>query len=234
MVSHAAFVDVILRSTKHARKPRIQVVRIEVVVRAVWSGGNAVVRAKCPVFIRHGPPNVTSSSRQTQTGPAGGRAEVDPVRPDPALAACRVDFVKLEQRGDVTARCDGLSPKLLTVASGSSGLITTLVGNKGLGSCRWSPDRRSMGCLFPPAAKGKPGTLSVLIDRPFASFTVYVTAGGYNERGTTHVLRQNWWRLDDGSYLCSQTIPRTEQHRCATIASRPGLVTGKPTTTVPG
>lgn len=227
LAKHLTFVDVSFRSTKHVRKQRIQVVQIEVELRAVWTGGDAVVRAKCPVFVRHGPPNVATTANQDEQGGAGAAAAVDPIRPDPAQAGCRADFIRFDLRAEISARCDGIDPKLLTVAPGT-GLITTLRSNRGLGSCGWSPSRRAMSCLFPKSARGQAGHLSVLVDKPFVRITIFITAGGYTERGTTHVLRQDWWRRDDGVYLCSQTIPRTDRQRCATIGTSPRLVDGSP------
>ena len=193
----------------------------------MWTGGDAVVRAKCPVFVRHGPPNVTTTANQDEQDDAGAAPAVNPIRPDPAQAGCRADFIRFDLRAEISGRCDGIDPKLLTVAPGT-GLITTLRSNRGLGSCGWSPDSRAMSCLFPKSARGQAGHLSVLVDKPFVRMTIFITAGGYTERGTTHVLRQDWWRRDDGVYLCSQTIPRTDRQRCATIGTSPRLVDGSP------
>jgi len=225
--THADFVDVQIQTKEHVREPVIQMIHVEVTSRADWPGGTGVARGACPIVIRHAPRIPSETSHQGNLGAARVSVAVDPVRPDPAKAGCRADFVRDGLRAEISARCDGVSPKLLTVAPGT-GVIATLRGNPGLGSCGWSPDRRALSCLYPRNARTRVGNLDVVVDRPFVRMTIYITAGGYNERGTTHVLRQDWWLRPDGVYLCSQTIPRAERQRCATIGTSPRTVDGEP------
>ncbi len=225
-------VEVEMRATEHEREPRLQSFHLDVTASVQWRGGKSVVRGSCRIVVRHAPRIPSETGHQGQRGPARVSIAVDPIRPDPAQAGCSADFFLDPVGARVAVRCQGIDPKLLTVATTAG--IASLRGTASTGNCSFSSDRKWVSCVVPKGRKGKlVGYLVIGTDRPVANSTIFITAGGYNERGTTHVLRQNWWVTDRG-YLCSQTIPRVELQRCATITSKPRLVSEPPTTTVPG
>lgn len=221
-----------IRATEHEREPLVQSFSIEASATVHWPGRTSVIRGSCPIVVRHAPGIPSETGHQGQRGPARVSIAVDPIRPDPAQAGCSADFFSDPVGARVGVRCQGIDPKLLTVATGVR--IASLSGTAGTGSCGFNSDRKWVSCVVPKGSKGKlVGYLVIGTDRPVGSVTIFVTAGGYTERGTTHVLRQDWWVTDRG-YLCSQTVPSVELQRCATITAKPQLVREPPTTTVPG
>ncbi len=225
-------VEVELRATEHEREPLLQRFHLDVSASVQWRGGKAVARGSCPIVVRHAPGIPSETAHQGQRGPARVSIAVDPIRPDPAQAGCSADFFSDPAGARVGVRCQGIDPKLLTVATTAG--IASLGGTAGTGSCSFGSDRHWVSCVVPKGRQGKlVGYLVIGTDRRVGGITIFVTAGGYSERGTTHVLRQDWWVTDRG-YLCSQTVPRVERQRCATITAKPRLVDDPPTTTVPG
>lgn len=219
-----AWTSVIVRSTKqHDRKPVAQTVRVQFDVTAAVEGRLVDFRKTCEVTIWHSarifpPPVEQGDKRPAVTMPAVGGA-VDPIRPDPAKAGCRADVAQAGTNATVAFRCDGLSPKSVT-GVGSRGKVTRVRGAPA--ECQFR--ERDAHCRIPPGYRGRTARLEFLVDAPWPRFTLYLTAGGVGDLGTTHVLRQDWWFLPDGTVRCSQVIPRAERQRCATIDSRPKLV----------
>lgn len=225
-------------TSRHGRTPSVQAIEVLTEVRALVDGVPRTFRVSCRFRVAHTPVHTPPPIEQPDRGPVseagggGGKGAVDPIRPDPAQAGCSADFFSDPAGVRVGVRCQGIGPKLLTVATGVG--IASLGGTAGTGSCGFSGDRKWVSCVVPKGRQGKlVGYLVLGTDRPVARVTIFVTAGGHTERGTTHVLRQDWWVTDRG-YLCSQTVPRVELQRCATITAKPQLVREPPTTTVPG
>lgn len=220
----AAWTSVIVRSRERHDRPRVaQVVRVQFDVTAAVEGRLLDFRKTCEVTIWHTakifPPPISQPNGQPAvTAPTVGAA-IDPLRPDPEKAGCRADVARAGTTATAAFRCDGVSPKSVT-GVGSTGKVTRVRGAPA--ECQFRV--RDAQCRVPAGYRGRTVRLEFLTDREWPRFTLYVTAGGVGQLGTTHVLRQDWWFLPDGSTRCSQTVPRVERQRCATVAARPQLV----------
>jgi hypothetical protein len=208
---HADFVEVVIGSTQHTRKQVLQRARIEVVARAVWPGGNAIVRARCPLYVIHSKAVARPYRAARITTPAV-RVVVDPDKPTPQSARCaaRMDDGLVYFR--VRTVCRGADVKSTSVWSS--------VEPVGVWSGEWPRpflDRctprftgtNALKCYWKPGNKGRLLELRVNTkSTERARYQVVVLAGGHGEGGTAIVFEQTWYALGGGQFRCLQTVPR--------------------------
>ena len=213
---HLDFVEVVFRSTEHTRKQVVQRARIEVEARVVWPGGNAVVRARCPLYIAHSKPVARPYRRPKVTTPAL-RVVINPDQPTPESARCAASVSDGLAYFRVRTVCRGVDIK-----STSTWYATEPVRVWDGSREDWprtSLDRcqarftgtNALKCYWQGGNRGR--VLELRVEPPTGGRTrlqIFILAGGHGEGGTAVVFQQTWYALGGGQFKCLQTVPRAE------------------------
>jgi hypothetical protein len=212
---HVDFVEVVIRTRKHSRKEVLQRARIEVVARAVWPGGNAIVRARCPLYVFHSKPLVRPYRAPRVTTPAV-RVVLNPDKPTPQSARCAASVSDGMVFFRVRTVCRGADIKSTSVWYALEP-VREWAGSRedwprvSLRRCEGRfTGTNALKCYWQGGNKGR--VLDLRVDPPSGPtrLQIVVLAGGHGEGGTAIVFEQTWYSRGGGDLRCLQTVPRAE------------------------
>lgn len=201
------------RSTrKHDRKPPIQPVGINLDIEALVNGRKRTFSGACGFLVVHSEPVAPPLQPPAVTTPAFG-VVIDPDRPNPATAGCRLRFEPEgftpgavgATGGIVSAQCDAVGIKSISVYAGSgSQKIASFVS---LNTCATTLAGRALRCTYVDDNRGFRVAFSYRTALPFGSTRVHVLAGGSTGgTGTSIVLLQDFFFPREGM-TCRQPVP---------------------------